>query len=75
MKLKSEEIIEIREEDHEKMELHESLLQEFEEKRGAQDLLAFLEGYWATRMDQVLQEQGAVNEEELRAIGLVLHRG
>lgn len=74
MKLESEEIVEIREADHEKMELLESLLQEFEEKRGTQDLLAFLEGYWATRMDQVLQEQGADNEEELREIGVVLHR-
>lgn len=72
--LESEERMEIRDEDHEKIELLESLLREFEEKRGDQDLMAFLGGYWATRMDEVLQEQeGRVNKENLREIGVVLH--
>lgn len=73
-KLESEEREEIREEDHDKIELLESLLQEFEEDRGAEDLMTFLEGYWATRMDQLHQEQGGrVDEEGLRQIGVVLH--
>ena len=71
-KLESEEQAEIRDEDHEKIELLENLLQEFEENRGAQDVLSFLEGYWATRMDHVLQEQGCVDEDALRELGVVL---
>ena len=74
VELEYEEKAEIRDEDHETIELLESLLQEFEENRGNQDLLFFLKGYWATRMDQVLQEQeGRVNREGLREIGVVLH--
>ena len=73
-KLDSEEIVEIRDEDHEKIELLESLLPEFEENRGDQDLLSFLKGYWVTRMDQVLQKKGKVNEEALREMGVVLHQ-
>lgn len=73
-KLDSEEIVEIRDEDHEKIDLLESLLQEFEENRRDQDLLSFLKGYWATRMEQVLQEQGKVNEEALREMVVVLHQ-
>ena len=72
-KLDPEERAEIREEDHEKIELLEILLQEFEENRGTQDLISFFEGYWATRMDQVLQEQGDVDEEALREMGIVLY--
>ena len=68
-----EEQAEIRDEDHEKIELLESLLQEFEDNRGTQDVLSFLEGYWAMRMDQVLRERGHVDEEALREIGVVLH--
>ena len=68
-----EEQAEIRDEDHEKIELLESLLQEFEENRGTQDVLSFLEGYWATRMDQVLREGSHVDKEALREIGVVLH--
>ena len=72
-KLEPEEQAEIRDEDHEKIELLESLQQEFQENRGSQDLLSFLKGYWTTRMDQVLQEQGCVDEEALRELGVVLH--
>ena len=68
-----EEHAEIRDEDHDKMELLESLLQEFEEHRGTQDVLSFLNGYWAMRMDQVLREQGHVDKEAIREIGVVLH--
>lgn len=74
-KLDFDEIVEITEEDHEKIELLETLLQEFEAKRGDQELLSFFKGYWSTRMDQVLQEQeGRVNEETLREIGVTIHR-
>ena len=72
-KLDSEEIVEIRDEDHEKIKLLESLLQEFEENRADQDLFSLLNGYWATRMDQVLREQGKINEEALRQMGIVRH--
>ena len=71
-KLELEEQAEIRDEDHEKIELLEGLLLEFEENRGTQDVLSFLEGYWTTRMDQVLQEQGCVDEDALRELGVVL---
>ena len=64
---------EIRYEDHEKIELLESLLQEFEEHRGSQDVLSFLKGYWALRMDQVHRERGRFDKEALREIGVVLH--
>ena len=69
----AEEQAEIRDEDHEKIELLESLLQEFEEHRGNQDVLSFLRGYWAMRMDQVHREGGHIDREALRAIGVVLH--
>lgn len=72
-RLESEEQLEIRDEDHEKIDLLESLLLEFEENRGDQDLLSFLKGDWATRMDQVRQEQGGVSEEALREIGVTLY--
>ena len=68
-----EEQAEIRDEDHEKIELLESLLQEFEEHRGNQDVLSFLEGYWAMRMRQIRRERGHVDKVALREIGVVLH--
>lgn len=71
-KFEPEERVEIRDEDSEKIELLESLLDDFEENRKDQDLLSLLEGYWATKMAQVLEEQGGVNEEALREIGVVL---
>lgn len=74
VKFDPEEHAEIRDEDQEKIELLESLLLEFEEHRGTQDVLSFLEGYWATRMDQVIAEQGCVDEEALREIGVVLQK-
>lgn len=71
-KLEPEEQAEIRDEDHEKIELLEGLLLGFEENRGTQDVLSFLEGYWTTRMNQVLQEQGCVDEDALRELGVLL---
>lgn len=74
IKLDPEEQAEIRDEDHEKIEHLEDLLLEFEEQRRGQDALSFLEGYWATRMDQVHQDQDCVDEEALREIGVVLQK-
>ena len=73
VKFEEEERAEIQDEDKDKIELLESLLLDFEEHRGAEDLISFLEGYWAVRMDQVLKEQDhRVDEEGLREIGVVL---
>ena len=69
-----EEQAEIRDEDHEKIELLETLLLEFEEHRGTQSVISFLKGYWAMRMKQVLRERGHVNREALREIGVILHK-
>lgn len=68
-----EEQAEVQDEDHEKIELLEHLLQEFEDHRGTQDVLSFLKGYWTLRMDQVLREAGHIDREALREIGVVVH--
>ena len=73
VKFDSEEWAEIREEDQEKIERLESLLLEFEDHMRNEDLMSLLEGYWARRMDQVLEERGFVDEEALREMGVVLH--
>ncbi|KAM0794384.1 hypothetical protein BDR22DRAFT_875771 [Usnea florida] len=73
VKFEEEERVEIQDEDKEKIELLENLLLEFEEHRGTQDLISFLEGYWAVRMDEVLEELNCgVDEEGLRGMGVVL---
>ena len=65
--------MEIQDEDKEKIELLENLLLEFEEHRGTEDLISFFKGYWATRMDEVLEElKSGVDKEGLRGIGVVL---
>ena len=69
----SEEHAEIRDEDHERIELLEELLQEFEENRGTQDVLSFLKGYWTLRMEKVLRETGHVDKEAIREIGVIVH--
>jgi len=71
--LDADEVTEIREEDFEGIQLLERLLQEFEEKRGDQDIITFFQGYWAATMNEVLQSQGSVDKEKLREIGIVLH--
>ena len=73
VKLEPEEWAEIREEDQEKIERLESLLSEFEGSMGSDDLMSFLGGYWARRMDLVTREKGVVDEVALRALGVVLH--
>ncbi|MCJ1408801.1 hypothetical protein MMC19_002877 [Ptychographa xylographoides] len=70
-----EEIEEIREEDRDLLEKLEELLDEFETKR--QELgvsaLEFLQGYWRTRMDEVLKDSSSLDEDALRRIGVVVH--
>ena len=70
--LDPEEILEIQEEDREGIELLESLLPEFEEKRQGQDLLQFLKGYWATRMEEVCHTRHEVDQQKLRELGITL---
>ncbi|KAL8741246.1 MAG: hypothetical protein Q9190_006131 [Brigantiaea leucoxantha] len=68
----AEEIAELKDEDSENISLLESLVQEFEKKRGEEDLVSFLQGYWATRMKEIRSKQGGVDEERLREMGVVL---
>ena len=72
-----EDVREIHEEWEELLLKHEDLVSEFcrkfQELGGT--LTSFLEGYWQTRMDEVLEEQKPLDEEErrrLREIGVVL---
>ena len=74
--LTEEEIEQFREEDLSQIEKLGELVPEFVAKYSELDqpLLEFFEGYWATRMEDVL---GAVNEEEIRRIeelGVVLQK-
>lgn len=70
--LHPDEVNEIRNEDSEKIELLEELMVEFSEKRGNQDVMTFLKGYWSTRMDEVKRFQGEVDKDKLREIGVIL---
>ena len=70
--LDPEEIAEIQEEDREGIELLESLLPEFEEKRRGQDLLQYFKGYWATRMEEVCRTRHEVDQQKLRELGITL---
>ena len=73
VKFEEEERVEIQYEDKDKIKLLESLLLDFEEHRGTEDLISFLKGYWAVRMDEVLEElNSGVDGEGLREIGVVL---
>ncbi|KAL9120103.1 MAG: hypothetical protein Q9187_003337 [Circinaria calcarea] len=53
----------------------EDLVLEFQEKKTELNvsIIEFLEGYWETRMKEVLKEPGYLNEEELQRIGVVVH--
>ena len=66
-----EEIREIRDEDSEGIELLEELMIEFQNKRGDQELITFLESYWTTRMKEVCRKRGEVDLEKTREIGVV----
>ncbi|KAL8856106.1 MAG: hypothetical protein Q9178_007301 [Gyalolechia marmorata] len=58
---------EIRDEDRGGIQLLESLLPEFEEKLGDEDIKSFIDGYWTTRMKEVL---AARDEEPLDWAGM-----
>lgn len=58
---------EIRDEDRDGIQLLESLLPEFEEKLGDEDIKSFIDGYWTTRMEEVLD---ARDEEPLDWAGM-----
>ncbi|KAL8832656.1 MAG: hypothetical protein Q9170_004796 [Blastenia crenularia] len=70
-----EEIQEIREEDHENMELLESILLEFEDKLGDEDLKGFLGGFWKTRMEEVIaaRENEILDVVGLREAGVIIY--
>ncbi len=72
-----EDVREIHEEWEERLSKHENLVSEFchkfQELGGT--LTSFLEGYWQTRMEEVLEEEKVYDEEDirrLREIGVVL---
>ena len=71
--LDSEEIDEIQDEDREGLQVLESLLQEFEEHLGKQDIIQFIDGYWSSRMNQVLEkrDRAKVDNQRLRQIGVI----
>ena len=72
-----EEVQEIHEEWAELLSKHEDLVSEFCHKfrEVGGTLVSFLEGYWQTRMDEVLKEEKPLDEEDgrrLRELGIVL---
>ena len=70
-----EEADEIRDEDREGIQLLESLLLEFEDKRGDEDITSFLGGYWAIRMEEVLaaRDKEPVDKAGMRQAGVAVH--
>ena len=69
--LDPEDVDEIRDEESESIELLEELMKEFQQERGEQDVLKFLEGYWATRMREVHRARGKVDLEKTTEMGVV----
>lgn len=71
-----QELHEIQEEQAEQMEKLETLLIEFENKyeESGSTLSEFLNGYWKDRMNEVLSEEGAVDHEALKEMGIVLRK-
>ncbi|KAI4167184.1 MAG: hypothetical protein LQ343_007417 [Gyalolechia ehrenbergii] len=69
----SEEADEIRDEDRDGIQLLESLLPEFEEKLGDEDIKSFIDGYWTTRMEEVLaaRDEESVDRVAMREAGVV----
>ncbi|KAL9629513.1 MAG: hypothetical protein Q9204_005228, partial [Flavoplaca sp. TL-2023a] len=65
---------EIRDEDRDGIQLLESLLPEFEEKLGDEDIKAFIDGYWSTRMEEVLaaRDEEPVDRAGMREAGVIL---
>ncbi|KAL9627274.1 MAG: hypothetical protein Q9204_006684 [Flavoplaca sp. TL-2023a] len=65
---------EIRDEDRDGIQLLESLLPEFEEKLGDEDIKSFIDGYWSTRMEEVLaaRDEESVDWTGMREAGVIL---
>ncbi len=68
-----EEAAEIRDEDDEGIQLLESLLSEFEEKRGVENIKSFIDGYWSTRIEEVLaaRDEEPVDRAAMREVGVL----
>lgn len=76
MSLETDEINEIHEEEQEDLQLLERLLVEFDHRReqfGHPLLREFINGYWQTRMEEVLSERKPMDYDKIREIGVVLH--
>ena len=71
-----EEIHEIQEEQAEQVEKLETLLVEFENKyeESGSTFKGFMDGYWRDRMKEVLAEEGTVDHEALKGMGIVLRK-
>lgn len=69
--LEPDEVNEFRSEDSEGIKLLEELMIEFRDKRGKQDIMTFLEGYWTTRMRKTHRTRGTVDFEKTREMGIV----
>ncbi|KAL8749514.1 MAG: hypothetical protein Q9184_006778, partial [Pyrenodesmia sp. 2 TL-2023] len=69
-----EEVAEIREEDHEGIQLLESLLLEFEEKRGDGVIESFIDGYWSARMAEIhaTRDKESVDKTAIMEVGVIL---
>ena len=65
---------EIRDEDRDGIQLLESLLPEFEEKLADEDIKSFIDGYWSTRMEEVLaaRDEESVDKAGIREAGVIL---
>ncbi|KAL9024600.1 MAG: hypothetical protein Q9196_006400 [Gyalolechia fulgens] len=71
--VKRAEADEIRDEDRDGIQLLESLLPEFEEKLGDGDIKSFIDGYWTTRMEEVLaaRDEEPVDRAGMREAGVI----
>ena len=69
--LEPEEIAEFWNEDFEGIKLLEELMAEFQDKRGTQSVVEFLEGYWTRRMEEVHRTRGKVDLKKSREMGIV----
>ena len=64
----------IQDEDADGIQLLETLLEEFNIEKGHQDLVTFLNGYWAKRIQQVRSEQEHVDHSKIKELRVVIHR-
>ncbi|KAL8654960.1 MAG: hypothetical protein Q9226_003227 [Calogaya cf. arnoldii] len=75
LSIEYEEASEFRDEDNEGIQFLETLLSEFEEKRGDENIKSFLDGYWSTRIGEVhAAREESVNRARIREIGALFAR-